>query len=68
MKPKVYVTRILPKKAWEIIDEFCEAEVWEGELPSRREVLLEKVKETEGLLCLLSDEIDAPPMAAAPKT
>lgn len=67
MKPKVYVTRILPEKAWEMIEEFCEAEVWEGELPPPREVLVEKVKGIEGLLCLLTDEIDAPLMDAAPK-
>ena len=67
MKPKAYVTRILPDKAWEMIEKFCEAEVWEGELPPSREVLLDKVKETEGLLCLLTDEIDAPLMDAAPE-
>jgi len=67
VKPRVYVTRILPEKAWEMTEEFCEAEVWEGELPPPREVLLEKVKEIEGLLCLLTDEIDAPLMDRAPR-
>lgn len=67
MKPRVYVTRILPEKAWEMTEEFCEAEVWEGELPPPREVLFEKVTEIEGLLCLLTDEIDAPLMDAAPR-
>lgn len=67
MKPRVYVTRILPDKAWEMIEEFCEAEVWEEELPPLREVLLEKVKEIEGLLCLLTDEIDASLMDRAPR-
>lgn len=67
MKPRAYVTRILPEKAWEMIEEFCEAEVWEGELPPPREALLEKVKEIEGLLCLLTDEIDGPLMDVAPR-
>lgn len=67
MKPRVYVTRILPEKAWEMIEGFCEAEVWEEELPPPREVLFEKVKEIEGLLCLLTDEIDAPLMDRAPR-
>lgn len=48
-------------------EEFCEAEVWEGELPPPREVLFEKVREIEGLLCLLTDEIDAPLMDVAPR-
>lgn len=67
MKPRVYVTRILPEKAWEMIEQFCEAEVWDGELPPPREVLFEKVREVEGLLCLLTDEIDGPLMDRAPK-
>lgn len=67
MKPKVYVTRILPEKAWEMIEGFCEAGVWKGELPLPQEVLLEKVKEIEGLLCLLTDEIEGPLIDRAPK-
>ncbi len=67
MKARVYVTRILPEKAWEMIEGFCEAEAWEGELPPPREILLEKVEEIEGLLCLLTDEIDAPLMDRAPR-
>jgi glyoxylate reductase len=37
----------------------CDAKVWEEELPPPREVLLENVRDVEGLLCLLTDKIDA---------
>lgn len=49
------------------IHSFCDAEVWEGELPPPRDVLMEKVSEAEGLLCLLTDKVDAEAMNRAPK-
>ena len=67
MKPKVYVSRLLPKPAMDRIHSFCDAEVWEGELPPPREVLLEKVRNAEGLLSLLTDKVDAELMDKAPK-
>jgi len=67
LKPKVYVTRLLPKEAMERIHSSCEAKVWEGELPPPREILLENVVDIEGLLSLLTDKIDAELMSRAPK-
>lgn len=64
-KPRVYVTRLIPDEGLQAILAACEAEVWEGELPPPREVLLEKVKGKEGLLSLLTDKIDAELMDAA---
>ncbi len=66
-KPKVYVTRIIPEEGLKMVREFAETKVWEGELPPPREVILEEVKEIDGLLCLLTDKIDAEVMDAAPK-
>jgi len=66
-KPKVYVTRLIPEEGLEMVKEFCEAKVWEGELPPPRDVLLEEVREIEGLLCLLTEKVDAELMDAAPK-
>ncbi len=67
LKPKAYVTRILPKPAMDRIRSFCDMEVWEGELPPAREVLFEKTVEIEGLLSLLTDKIDAELMDRARK-
>ncbi len=66
MKPKVYVTRLLPKPAMDKIHSFCEAEVWEGELPPPRDTLLEKVRDVKGLVSLLTDKVDAELMNGAP--
>jgi glyoxylate reductase len=67
MKPKVYVTRLLPKAAMDRILSFCDAKVWEGELPPPRDVLLQNVVEIEGLLSLLTDKVDAELMDRARK-
>ncbi|NOZ27035.1 MAG: D-glycerate dehydrogenase [Chloroflexi bacterium] len=64
-KPKVYVTRLIPEEGLNMVLEACDAEVWEGELPPPREVLLEKVKGKDGLLCLLTDKVDAELMDTA---
>ena len=58
MKPRVFVTRVLPKEAMDRINLSCDAKVWGGELPPPREVLLENIRDIEGLLCLLTDKID----------
>jgi glyoxylate reductase len=50
-----------------MIAEVAEMEVWRDELPPPYEVLLEKVKDVDGLLSLLSDRIDITLMDAAPK-
>ena len=67
MKPKVYVTRLLPKEAMDRIYSFCDAKVWDGELPPSRKVLLENVPDLDGLLSLLTDTVDAELMNRAPK-
>lgn len=67
MKPKVFITRMLPQKALDLILPACETEVWQDELPPPREVLLTKVRDLDGLLSLLTDKIDAALMDNAPK-
>lgn len=67
MKPKVYVTRLLPKEAMDRIYSFCDPKVWDGELPPPRKVLLENVTDIDGLLSLLTDTVDVELMNRAPK-
>ena len=64
-KPRVFVTRRIPDRGLDMVKNFCEAEIWEGELPPGREALLEAVRGKDGLLCLLTDRIDAEVMDAA---
>src|SRR5512136_2130148 len=60
MKPKVFVTRIIPDKGLAMVRQHdWDVEVWQDPLPPPYEVLLQKVKGLDGLLCLLTDKIDA---------
>jgi len=66
-RPKVYVTRIIPEPGLSILKEYCDIEVHESkEWPPSREELINKVKDKDGLLCLLTDKVDSEVMDAAP--
>ncbi|MEM2105180.1 MAG: glyoxylate reductase [Candidatus Bathyarchaeia archaeon] len=66
-KPKVYVTRELPERGLKIIKERFDAEVWPEYAPPPKRVIIEKVRDVDGLVSLLSDKIDAEVFDAAPK-
>jgi glyoxylate reductase len=66
-KPKVYVTRLLPERGLNKIMRNFEAEVWHDYGPPPKSVILEKVREVDGLVSLLSDQIDAEVFDAAPR-
>ena len=63
-KPKVFVTRKLPQVVLETLTRHVDAQVWDFETPPPYDVLLENVQDKEGLLCLLTDQIDAQLMDA----
>ncbi len=67
VKPRVFVARIIAQEALDLIAKSTEMEVWQEELPPAYEVLVEKTRAAEGLLTLLSDNVDAALMDAAPK-
>lgn len=66
MKPKALVTRKIFKEALDYLEFDIEYEIgaWEGEL--KKEDLLEKVQDKQGVLSLLVDTIDKDVMDAAP--
>jgi glyoxylate reductase len=64
-KPKVFVTRRILENGLTIVQDFCEAEIWPGELPPTHVDLLRHVHGQEGLLCLLTDRINKEVMEAA---
>jgi len=66
MKPKIYVTRHLPEVALNKLVEACDVEIWDEEFPPSYELLTEKVADKDGLVCLLTDKIDAKLMDAGP--
>ncbi len=50
-----------------MVQDFCDADVWESDLPPSPQELLERVAGVDGLLSLLTDRIDARVMDAAPR-
>ena len=57
-KPEVFVTRAIPDQGLEILTESCNVDVWSDETPLTHKELLEKVRGIDGLLCMLSDQVD----------
>lgn len=65
-KPKIYITRRIPAVGLERVLAETDATLWEGALPPPKEEILRQVAGCDGLLCLLTDPIDAEVMDAAP--
>jgi glyoxylate reductase len=55
---RVFVTRRIPGDALERLAGEHHVDVWEGRLQPSRAKLIEKTREAEGLLCMLTDRID----------
>ncbi|HET9912198.1 MAG TPA: D-glycerate dehydrogenase [Anaerolineales bacterium] len=64
-KPKVFVTRLIPEKGLELIREVCDLDLWSNEMPPTGEELLQHVRGMDGLLCLLTEQIDGDVMDEA---
>ena len=64
--PRVFVTRPIPPDGLALLREACEVVLWEDELPPPYDVLRREAAAAEGLLCLLSDRVDASLLDAAP--
>jgi lactate dehydrogenase-like 2-hydroxyacid dehydrogenase len=64
---KVFITRQIPGRGMELLAqaEDIAVEVWPERLPPPRPDLLARVKGIHGLLCLLTERIDEPLLAAA---
>ncbi len=65
-KPRVYVTRQIAEEALDAIARDAELEVWPEPLPPPYAVVVERARDADGLLTLLTDRVDAALMDAAP--
>jgi lactate dehydrogenase-like 2-hydroxyacid dehydrogenase len=63
---RCFVTRRLPGTAVERLAAEHDVEVWPEQLPPTHDELLARVADAEGLLCMLTDPVDAELIAAAP--
>ncbi len=66
-KPKIFATHGLFEEARTILDAACDVEYWsDPERPPREEVL-RRVKDKEGLICLLTEKVNEELLRNAPK-
>jgi glyoxylate reductase len=61
---RVFVTRRIPGDALERLAADHQVEIWEGRLQPSHATLLDKTRDVEGLLCMLTDRIDADVIAS----
>src|SRR5579863_6234145 len=66
-RPRVFVTHSLFNDARQILSATCDAEYWNGSDRPSREELLRKMKDKEGLICLLTEKVNDELLRAAPK-
>ena len=66
-KPKVFATHSLFEPARQILQENCEVEYWAKPGRPPREEVLRRVKDKEGLICLLTEKINEELLSVAPK-
>ncbi len=64
---RCFVTRTLPGTALDRLRAEHDVDIWPGELPPSRDELVERARDAEGLLSLLTDVIDADVIAACPR-
>jgi glyoxylate reductase len=67
MKPRVFVSRVIPQEGLDIVLAACDAEVNTADTQLSRAELIDRVRGKDGLLCLLTDEIDEAVLAASPR-
>lgn len=66
-KPKVFAAHSLFEPARRILVENCELESWTKHERPPREELLKRVKDKDGLICLLTEKVNDELLQAAPK-
>jgi len=62
---RIYLTRKIPEEGIKLL-EGHELEIYEGDTPPPKKEIMKKVKDKEGLLCLLTDPIDKEVLDSAP--
>src|SRR6516225_8834505 len=67
VKPKVLATHRLFDPARRILEENCDAEYWEKPERPPREEVLRRLRDKEGLICLLTEKVNDELLQAAPK-
>jgi len=65
-RPSILISRVLPKEAIARAQTRAEVDLHEADRPLERTELIARLKGRQGLVCLITDAIDAPLLAACP--
>jgi glyoxylate reductase len=65
MKPRVLITRVLPEPALEVVRQVCEVQLDPLDQPLTQAALRQAVIGKQGVLCLVTDRLDAQVLDAA---
>jgi glyoxylate reductase len=66
-RPKILATRVFFPAAQQVLEKAGEVEYWRGAEAMPRAELLKRLADKDGLMCVLTDKVDAELLAAAPK-
>src|SRR5580693_5642651 len=66
-KPKVFATHQLFDEARQILETACDVQYWTNDERPPREEVLRRVKDKEGLVCLLTEKVNDELLRTAPK-
>jgi glyoxylate reductase len=66
-KLRVFVTRMISERGLLLLRKNFEVEVWEDYAPPPKSVLVEKAKDADAMVTMLSDRIDVEVLAVVPK-
>lgn len=66
-RPRVLLTRPIPRRGLERLEAACEVVPWDGVEPMPREALLERLRDADGIMTAVANKMDAALIAAAPR-
>lgn len=66
MRPKILITRMLPQAALDLAAQHCDAEVNRRDVRYTKKQLIQRLKGKGGMVCLLTDTIDAEVLGSNP--
>ncbi len=66
MKPRVLITRMLPQAALDLVSRHCDAEINRRDVRYTKQQLIQRLKGKAGIVCLLTDIIDAEVLRSNP--
>jgi glyoxylate reductase len=67
MRHKILVTRAVPDEAKRVLEPHFDVELYDKHTAIPRKLLLSKIKDKDGLLCILTEKVNEELLAAAPK-